>query len=109
MASESYSFIDIAVLDPVRERFATGDALVILSPALDEIVWANGPGAALFGYGTVEAAIGSASGLAPLAMRQIRAARGFPKIPPDHPVSVRMIRGLTSRTVPFLASGIKLP
>ena len=109
MASESYSFIDIAVLDPVRERFAAGDSLVILSSALDEIIWANGPGAALLGYATVEAAIGAASGLGALAMRQIRAARGFPAIPADHPVSVRLMQGLTSRIVVFLASGIALP
>ncbi|MGN6583842.1 MAG: PAS domain S-box protein [Rhizobiaceae bacterium] len=109
MASESYSFIDIAVADPVRERFAAGDSLIILSSALDEIVWANGPGAAVLGYGAVEAAIGSPSGLGAPATRQIRATRGFPAIPADHPVSVRLIQGLTSRIVVFLASGITLP
>ena len=109
MASESYSFIDIAVLDPVRERFAAGDSLVILSTSLDEIIWANGPGAALLGYRTVEAAMGSASGLSAPALRQIGAARDFPAIPADHPVSVRLMQGLTSRIVVFLASGITLP
>jgi PAS domain S-box-containing protein len=42
-------------------------------------------------------------------MRQIRAARGFPDIAADYPVSVRLVRGLTSLTAGFLASGIVLP
>lgn len=109
MASDSYSFIDIAVLDPVRERFAAGDSLLILSSTLDEIAWANGPGAALLGYATVEAAIGSPPNIGALATRQIRATRGFPDIPGSHPVSVRLTQGLASFTVAFLASGITLP
>ena len=31
MAQASYSFLDVAALDGVRERFARGEALVILS------------------------------------------------------------------------------
>ena len=41
MAQASYSFLDVAALDEVRERFAAGDALVILSNDLAEIIWAN--------------------------------------------------------------------
>ena len=54
MAQASYSFLDVAVLDEVRERFAAGDALVILSGDLEEVIWANGPGAALFGHADVD-------------------------------------------------------
>ena len=52
------------MLDGVRERFAAGDAIAILSADLDEVIWANGPGAALFGYADIEAVIGAAARLA---------------------------------------------
>ncbi len=68
MAQASYSFLDVAALDEVRERFAAGDALVILSGDLEEVIWANGPGRRrCFGHGDVEAALGAA---APLARRR---------------------------------------
>ena len=54
MPSDSYSFLDVAVLDEVRQRFAAGDALAILSADLEQVIWANGPGAALFGYPDIE-------------------------------------------------------
>ena len=59
----SYSFLDVAALDDVRERFASGDALAILSADLEEVIWANGPGAALFGYADIEAIIGASARL----------------------------------------------
>ena len=48
MPSE-YSFLDVAVLDAVRQRFAAGDAIAILSEDLEQVIWANGPGAAEIG------------------------------------------------------------
>ena len=42
MPSGQYPYIDIAALDAVRARFAAGDAIAILTPALDEVIWANG-------------------------------------------------------------------
>ena len=109
MASASYSFLDVAALDGVRERFASGDALAILSADLDEVIWANGPGAALLGYDDIEAAIGAATQLGMAAKRQISATRGFPAIGKDRPVQVRMSTGMASRIVAFLASEISLP
>lgn len=58
MPSE-YSFLDVAVLDAVRQRFAAGDAIAILSVDLEQVIWANGPGAAMFGYPDIEAIIGA--------------------------------------------------
>ena len=57
MPSENYSFLDVAVLDEVRTRFAAGDALLILSADLVQVLWANGPGAAVLGHADIEAAI----------------------------------------------------
>lgn len=102
MASAHYSFIDIAVLDEVRTRFAAGDALALLTTDLDRILWANGPGAAFLGYGEIEAAIGAPSRLGPTARRQIAAAPGFPSVGRDRPVTVRLGDSLINLVVSSL-------
>ena len=77
MAQASYSFLDVAALDEVRERFAAGDALVILSGDLKEVIWANGPGAALFGHDDVDTALGAEAPLGAAAKRQISGDKRF--------------------------------
>ena len=109
MPSATYSFIDIAVLDDVRERFAAGDALAILSIDLEEVIWANGPGAAVFGYPDIEAIIGASTRLGLVARRQIMATAGYPDIGRDKGLAVRLATGMTSQAVSFLASAITLP
>ncbi len=109
MPSETYSFLDVAVLDEVRERFAAGDALAILSADLEQVIWANGPGALLFDYRDVEAIIGADARLGAAARRQIMSARGFPAIGRDRPILVRMASGVSSRIEAFLASAVTLP
>lgn len=49
MPAVQYPFIDIAVHDRVRERFARGEAIVLFSREMDGALWANGLGADLFG------------------------------------------------------------
>ena len=109
MAQASYSFLDVAALDEVRGRFAAGDALVILSNDLAEIIWANGPGAALFGHADVETALGAEAPLGAAAKRQIAATSGFPDIGRDRALLVRVARGVSSRALEFLASAVMLP
>ena len=109
MAHRFYPFIDIAVQDLVRARFLNADAIAILSSDLEEMIWANGPGAALFGQADIEAARGAASGLAYAARRQIAATPGFPDIGADRAIVVRFAQGITSRAVGLLASAITLP
>lgn len=109
MASGPYSFIDIAVLEEVRARFAAGDALAILTIDLDEVIWANGPGAALLGYPDIDAVTGGSPGLSFAARRQISATPGFPRMGRDRSVLVRLASGMTSKAVQFLVSGITLP
>lgn len=108
MPSE-YSFLDVAVLDAVRLRFAAGDAIAILSVDLEQVIWANGPGAAMFGYPDIEAIIGASARLPLIARRQIMATSGFPKIGVDRSITVRLATGMTSRAVGFLASAVTLP
>ena len=105
MPSASYSFLDIAVLDEVRQRFAAGDALAVLSSDLASVLWANGPGAKLFGAADIEQIIGAESRLTPVARRQVMATPGYPDIGRDKAVLVR----LASRAVRFQASGLTLP
>jgi len=109
MPSETYSFLDVAVLDMVRQRFAAGDAIAILAADLEQVIWANGPGAALFGYSDIEAIIGASARLPLIARRQIMAASGFPAIGRDRAITVRLASGLTSRAVGFLATAVTMP
>ena len=109
MPSESYSFLDVAVLDAVRQRFAAGDAVAILSTDLDQVLWTNGPGAVLLGYPDIEAAIGAGSGLPLVARRQIMAVGGYPEIGSERTVALRLASGMTSRAVAVLASAMVMP
>ncbi|KQU97133.1 PAS domain-containing sensor histidine kinase [Mesorhizobium sp. Root102] len=108
MPSE-YSFLDVAVLDAVRQRFAAGDAIAILSADLEQVIWANGPGAAVFGYPDIEAIIGASAQLPLIARRQIMATSGFPEIGSDRAIMVRLATGMTSRAVGFLANAVTMP
>jgi len=109
MPSVSYSFIDVVVLDEVRERFANGDAMAILSTDLEQVIWANGPGAQLFGYSQIEAIIGASPMLNAAARRQIMATSGFPHIGRDRRLLVRLATGTASQAVGFSASALKMP
>jgi len=108
MAS-TYSFLDIVVLDEVRERFAAGEALAVLSAGLDDILWVNGAGAAWLGFADIEAAIGEKPRLPATTLRQIAATPGFPRIGRDRTVGLRLTAGLKSRIVTAQASAMALP
>ncbi|TPK99426.1 MULTISPECIES: PAS domain S-box protein [unclassified Mesorhizobium] len=109
MPPENYSFLDVAVLDAVRQRFAAGDALAILSVDLEQVIWANGPGASAFGYPDIEAIIGASARLPLVARRQIMATSGFPNIGSDRAITVRLATGMVSRAAGFLASAVTMP
>ncbi|BCG96983.1 PAS domain S-box protein [Mesorhizobium sp. 131-2-1] len=109
MPPENYSFLDVAVLDAVRQRFAAGDAIAILSADLEQVIWANGPGAAVFGYPDIEAIIGASARLPLIARRQIMATSGFPQIGSDRAITLRLATGMVSRAVGFLASAVTMP
>ena len=49
MSTVQYPFVDIAVHPEVRVHFAAGRALVLFSRDMQDVLWANGRGAALFG------------------------------------------------------------
>ena len=69
-----YPFIDLAVHAAIRERFAAGDALVVASPDLDTILWANGAAARLFGFTSIYEFIEDGIGAQSTVRRQIAGA-----------------------------------
>jgi len=109
MTPRVYPFIDIAVLDAVRGHFLAGDAIAILSTDLETVIWANGPGAALFGHGDIESVRGAPANLGFPARRQIAGTPGFPAIGQNRSLLVRVAQGITSRAIGFLASAVALP
>ncbi len=109
MVQSAYPFIDIAVLDPVRGPMLAGDAVVVLDASLETIIWANGPGAVLFGHDDVESARGADASLGMAARRQIAATPGFPRIGPGRSLLVRLPQGLGSVAIGFVASQAMLP
>ncbi|KXF78633.1 hypothetical protein ATN84_02275 [Paramesorhizobium deserti] len=104
----TYPFIDVAVLDGIHERFVRGDALVVISPDLTSVIWANGPGAAMFGFDRIDDILGNDPGFAVQTKRQIMALDGS-QAGSTRTVSVRLASGLTSRLASFQIFDIKLP
>ncbi len=109
MASGAYSFIDVAVLAPIRERMAAGMALVVLDERLDEILWANGSGALMLGHADIADALGSSSGLSMLARRQVAGSLGRKPVGDLTTVAVRLPGALSVRITMIEAGRIALP
>ncbi len=109
MASGTYPFIDIAVLDEIREHFANGDALVVISPDLERVIWANGQGASMLGYGSIDDILNSDNVLGIQARRQLMTLDGFPAIGHGRTITLRVAFGLSSRILTFQASDLALP
>ncbi len=91
-------FIDIAVQDTVREAMLDGKAAVLFDADVDQVYWANGAAAALFGF----ASIGDfkAAGIAPFqtTIRQLKsAAARKPQTPQT--MLLRVTAGLRSQLV----------
>lgn len=53
MSAHQYPFIDLAVHERVRGPFARGEAVALFSTDMQSVLWANGRGAALFGYPSI--------------------------------------------------------
>ncbi len=71
-----YPFIDIAVHEKVRERFARGEALVVFSEDLSAVLWANGAGARMFGNASIYDFIDQGPDIRDLAYRQMTTTAG---------------------------------
>jgi PAS domain S-box-containing protein len=71
-----HPFIDIAVHEKVRERFARGEALVVFSQDLSTVHWANGAGARIFGNTSIYDFIDQGPDVQDLAYRQMMTTAG---------------------------------
>ena len=74
MPAKLYPFIDIAVHERVRAHFARGDAAVLFSPDMGQVLWANGEGALLFGLPSIYDFIDGGANRSDAAYRQLDAA-----------------------------------
>ncbi|KRB49764.1 PAS domain-containing sensor histidine kinase [Rhizobium sp. Root708] len=94
MPAVQYPFIDIAVHPRVRERFARGEALVLLSADLTRALWANGSGAALFGYSAVYDLLEQGISRTDITFRQLEAtARQLAAIGDSRNFMIRIAEG----------------
>ncbi len=103
----NYPYVDIAVLDTIRRPFAAGDALVIVSHDLSNVVWANGNGLELFGLGRLEAALSGEAALDDIQRRQI--AGIVPNAAEERMVHLRFVQGPQTILLPVHVSVIALP
>ncbi len=98
-----YPFIDVAVHDSIRPRFARGEALVVFSPALDRVLWANGAGARFFGNASIYDFLEEGPNRSDVTFRQIEGvARQLGKVGDSRSLLLRIASGF--QRVPVTAS-----
>lgn len=104
-----YPFIDLAVHDGIREHYAAGDALVLFSPGFERIVWANGAGAALFGYDSIDALLDDGLARRSPALRQTVAAGNGLAAGGSRAFLLRTVSGFRAGLVKAALTMIALP
>lgn len=110
MSSVQYPFIDLAVHERVRLNYAAGKAVVIFSPEMDEVVWANGAGAELFGHSNIYDLIEQGPPSTDLTFRQAKAsARPLQAVGDVRSFLIRMTSGFDRVTVQASLELISLP
>ncbi|MFN7024649.1 MAG: ATP-binding protein [Pseudorhizobium sp.] len=96
-----YPFIDVAVHQKVCEPFAAGKAVVLFSVDMTEVLWANGRGAQLFGYGSVYDLLDQGPLPQDVSFRQIASAgRRLQAIDDVVALTIRIPAGFQRVTVP---------
>lgn len=74
MSAVQYPFIDIAVHEHVRDRFAAGEAIILFSQDTMDPLWCNGRGADLFGFESIYDFLDQGPNRNDIVFRQIEAA-----------------------------------
>ncbi len=94
MSDVQYPFIDVAVHERVSEAFAAGMAVVLFSPDLRSVSWANGRGAALFGFGSIYDFLDQGLDRGELMFRQVEpVARSLQSVGDRRTFTVRIASG----------------
>jgi PAS domain S-box-containing protein len=110
MQAHHYPFIDLAVHAAVRSRFANGDAVAVLSPDLEAVLWANGAAAELFGFETIYDILDEGLTSQPVIKRQIASAlSGVERTGKAQNFMMRLGRGFSRAMTPASLGAITLP
>ncbi|CDN95987.1 ATP-binding protein [Agrobacterium tumefaciens] len=100
MPAVQYPFIDIAVHERVREGFGRGEAMALFSLDLQNALWANGRGAALFGTPMVYDFLEQGPKRQDVTFRQLAAtAARLSKAGDSLPFTIRINAGFRSLAV----------
>lgn len=102
----AYPFIDIAVLDGVRERLSAGDAVAVLDSRAETILFANGAGARLIGFDNPLEATGQEANLGMGTRRQILSADASKG---SASLALRLTDGFSSRIETVSFRPVSLP
>jgi PAS domain S-box-containing protein len=110
MQAHHYPFIDLAVHAAVRDRFAHGDAVAVLSTNLEAVLWANGAAADLFGFDTIYDVLEEGLSNQPVTRRQIQSAlSGLQRTGRPQSFMMRLTRGFSRAMTPASLENISLP
>jgi len=110
MQAHHYPFIDLAVHASVRDRFAKGDAVAVLSRDLGEVLWANGAAAHLFGFSNIYDVLDEGFGGQSSTRRQIESAvSGLNRTGRPQNFMMRVTSGFTRSMAPATLETITLP
>ncbi|MBL0371708.1 PAS domain S-box protein [Rhizobium sp. KVB221] len=109
MPQVQYPFIDIAVHPSVRARLAAGDAIVLFSRSMDQVLWANGEGAAFFGFGDIYGLMDDGPNRGSVAFRQLTAAASqLREVGDTRGLTIRTSSGFQSAAVSATASLVEI-
>ncbi len=110
MSRPTYSYLDLTVLDGVREHLISGSAAIVFADGLSDIVWSNAEGVSLIGADNVRQAIDGDLQIN-AAMRRQMASALAQLGDKDGPVGavMRLRRGFKSGLVGFTLRAVPLP
>jgi len=110
MPAHHYPFIDLAVHASVRDHFAKGDAVAVLSRDLSDILWANGAAAQLFGFSNIYDVLDEGFGGQTSTRRQIESAvSGLGRTGKPQNFMMRVASGFSRLMVPATLEDFVLP
>ena len=110
MPAHHYPFIELAVLPSVRDHFARGDAVAVLSHDLGEVLWANGAAAHLFGFTNIYDVLDEGFSGQPATRRQIESAvSGLARTGKPQNFMMRAASGFSRSMTPAALEDITLP
>ncbi|WP_422372731.1 ATP-binding protein [Hoeflea sp.] len=110
MQPHHYPFIDLCVHPDVRERFAQGDAIAVLSDDLEAVLWANGAAAEFFGFATIYDILDEGLSAQTVIRRQIAGAKSaLDRTGKPQDFMMRISRGFSRIMTPANLRTIALP